>query len=205
MRAEFVATRALALCAAENLDDALREVASVRGLSSSSDAVFLVEAVDTVVRVKRHDSDAVSRVIELIETAFRLGALDHLITTYRGVPEMLAIMLKSQSAPFSDLVRRVHDDDLANRVGFSVSQVGPAKPDLTAREREIHALLREGLTNREIAALLFIAEPTVKLHVQHIFDKVGVRSRKAIAMQAALERTSQATSAIDETGEDSDS
>jgi len=61
------------------------------------------------------------------------------------------------------------------------------------------------MTNREIAAVLFIAEPTVKLHVQHIFDKLGVRSRKAIAMQAALARSAQATSAIDDTGVGADS
>jgi DNA-binding NarL/FixJ family response regulator len=61
------------------------------------------------------------------------------------------------------------------------------------------------MTNREIAAMLYIAEPTVKLHVQHIFDKLGVRSRRAIAMQAALERSSQATSAIDDTGVGTDS
>jgi hypothetical protein len=45
----------------------------------------------------------------------------------------------------------------------------------------------------------------VKRHVQHIFDKLGFRSRNAIAMRAALRRSSQATSAIDETEEGSTS
>ena len=40
----------------------------------------------------------------------------------------------------------------------------------------------------------------MKVHVHHIYDKIGVRSRTALAVQAALERSDQATSAID--GED---
>ena len=80
------------------------------------------------------------------------------------------------------------------------SLVDGPKALLTRREREVYELLRQGLTNREIAELLFIAEGTAKLHVQHVFNKLGVRSRKAIAIQAALERSTQATSAIDDTG-----
>ncbi len=44
-----------------------------------------------------------------------------------------------------------------------------------------------GLTNREIAKLLFIEESTVKAHTHHIYDKLGVRSRTALIVQALLE------------------
>ena len=42
-----------------------------------------------------------------------------------------------------------------------------------------------GLSNREIAKLLFIEPSTVKVHAHRIYDKLGVRSRTALAVQAA--------------------
>lgn len=205
MHVELVATRALALGIVGKVDEAVSTVGTVRGLSGSIDAKVLVEAVDATISIKRHDCDAIERATGLLHTALSTGGLDHLVTVYRAVPELLVILLRSESAAFGELVLRVGDQDLAQRLGYSVSPTGHTRADLTAREREVLELLRESLTNREIAKLLFIAEPTVKLHVQHIFDKLGIRSRKAIAMQAVLERSAQATSAINETGDGSDS
>jgi DNA-binding NarL/FixJ family response regulator len=48
---------------------------------------------------------------------------------------------------------------------------------LTARELEVLTLLTEGLTPDEIAARLFISVRTVGTHIEHIFRKVGVRTR----------------------------
>ena len=50
---------------------------------------------------------------------------------------------------------------------------------LTAREREVLALVAKGSTNREISAALVISEHTVARHVQNIFAKLGVASRTA--------------------------
>jgi non-specific serine/threonine protein kinase len=61
----------------------------------------------------------------------------------------------------------------------------PAAPNaLTPRERETAALIAAGLTNREIAAALIIAERTVMRHVEHILSKLDVRSRTQIAVWA---------------------
>jgi DNA-binding CsgD family transcriptional regulator len=48
---------------------------------------------------------------------------------------------------------------------------------ITAREREIIELMRQGLRNREIAARLFISTATVKNHFHNIFEKTGAVNR----------------------------
>ena len=56
---------------------------------------------------------------------------------------------------------------------------------LTARESQIAHLVSQGKTNREIAAELFVSERTVENHVAHIFAKLGVSSRTALAVTVA--------------------
>lgn len=53
---------------------------------------------------------------------------------------------------------------------------------LTAREREVHHWLAQGKTNDEIAAILGISPHTVKHHVDHILQKLGVENRYAAAL-----------------------
>lgn len=63
----------------------------------------------------------------------------------------------------------------------------PAFAALTAREREVLALLTEGFSNAQIAARLSISEKTVRNHVSNLFDKLGVWTR-AQAMVFARDR-----------------
>jgi DNA-binding CsgD family transcriptional regulator len=48
---------------------------------------------------------------------------------------------------------------------------------LTRREREILAWVAQGKTNGEIGAILWIAPSTVRKHLEHIYPKLGVRTR----------------------------
>ncbi|MDN5821362.1 MAG: response regulator transcription factor [Brachybacterium sp.] len=55
---------------------------------------------------------------------------------------------------------------------------------LSPRETEILETLATGATNREVAKLMFISESTVKTHLVHIYDKLGVDSRTAAIREA---------------------
>jgi DNA-binding NarL/FixJ family response regulator len=63
----------------------------------------------------------------------------------------------------------------------------PGLDELSAREREILALIGEGRSNTEIAGELFISMATVKSHVRHVFAKLGLRDRvqAVVAARAA--------------------
>lgn len=52
----------------------------------------------------------------------------------------------------------------------------------TVREQEIIRLLLQGMTNKEIAQQLGIVEDTVKKHLQHVYNKFGVRRRALIIL-----------------------
>jgi DNA-binding CsgD family transcriptional regulator len=60
---------------------------------------------------------------------------------------------------------------------LDVPRAAKRKIVLTPRETEVHELLAQGLTNDEIARLLYISVSTTKVHIKHIFEKLGVRSR----------------------------
>src|SRR5919197_4604872 len=61
----------------------------------------------------------------------------------------------------------------------------PHLPALTERELDVLALVAQGLTNRQISRRLFISPATVRTHLEHIYDKLGVGSR-AGAVSAAF-------------------
>lgn len=62
---------------------------------------------------------------------------------------------------------------------------------LTRREREVAALVSEGLSNRDIAQRLFIAEKTAENHVQHILTKLGLSSRSQVAVWVVTQMSTE--------------
>ncbi|MGK0617439.1 response regulator [Meiothermus cerbereus] len=64
---------------------------------------------------------------------------------------------------------------------------GPSEETLSVRELEVLALVAKGFSNKEIARKLKISEATVKTHLLHTFEKLGVDDRTA-AVTVALER-----------------
>jgi two-component system NarL family response regulator len=78
---------------------------------------------------------------------------------------------------------------MANRLLRELAGGAPEAADplsvLSEREREVLALLAEGLRNREIAERLVISEATVKTHVRHVLEKLRFRNRSEAAAFAA--------------------
>ena len=80
-------------------------------------------------------------------------------------------------------LRRTPGSAPAPTTGNDAHHAADAGP-LTARETEVVQLVSAGLSNRNIAAELFISEKTVARHLSNIFTKLGLTSRAAVTAYA---------------------
>jgi DNA-binding NarL/FixJ family response regulator len=55
---------------------------------------------------------------------------------------------------------------------------------LTGRERQIMNLVSEGLSNKEIARKVKLTDGTIKVHLHHVFEKLGISNRTSLAALA---------------------
>jgi DNA-binding NarL/FixJ family response regulator len=112
------------------------------------------------------------------------GNLDAFVCAYRAFPPILEALARVKSVDthgFSSLVHSL-DRSLAGLAGIKPPPREPrAGEPLTPREREVLDLVRQGLSNREIGRTLWIAESTVKVHIRHVLEKLGARSRTEAA------------------------
>jgi DNA-binding CsgD family transcriptional regulator len=101
----------------------------------------------------------------------------------------LAIAEARAALELFDRLGAVRDADRAAGVLRSLGASGrmaPKRPgELTKREREVLALIEHGLSNKQIAARLYIAPKTASHHVSQILAKLGVRTRAEAAAFAA--------------------
>lgn len=80
--------------------------------------------------------------------------------------------------------RTILDPAVSRRVFEGQLGRGDEEDALSLREREVLELMAQGMRNREIAAALWISEPTVKSHVSHIIRKLGEKNRTRAVLSA---------------------
>ena len=68
--------------------------------------------------------------------------------------------------------------------------------DLTPRQMEILQLVMAGLTNKTIAGKIYVCEKTVEFHLDHIYSKIGVRTRLMAGMWAVQQEIETETREI---------
>ena len=106
------------------------------------------------------------------------GFVDPIVTLLRASPKLapsIASFVRCDSGAFA----------IRPKVEQWVRYVSKRAGSLTAREAEVLSLVANGGSNREIARQLFISEPTVKVHLRHIYEKLGVRNRAEASARAA--------------------
>jgi DNA-binding CsgD family transcriptional regulator len=168
---ESLAYRALAAALEGNRETATRLAADSTEVTPTTEARVIAafaEAAAEPSGVLQHE--LIHRALTLVETT---GYRDGVLLLSRAWPSFGREM-EGFRPEFRTLVESLeHVEQAAIRRG----QV------LSPREREVLELIRVGRKNREIADLLFISEVTVKVHVRHILEKLGVRSRtEAVAV-----------------------
>jgi ATP/maltotriose-dependent transcriptional regulator MalT len=180
MLGEVQASRAVALaCLGDR--QTLNASEKARRLTRSLEARVLCAMADAIYASTQNMKNLVTQVETAFDVAAECSGWDLFVCGYRAHPEVL-LPLRVSNARLPALRRvmeRAQDSDLARRLGLLERTRGETL--LSPRENEIHSLLALGLTNRQIAQRLVISESTVKLHVHHVFEKLGVRTRVAAA------------------------
>ena len=114
---------------------------------------------------------------EYVFAAMRAGASGYLLKDTPARELVAAVRVIAQGdALLSPSVTRRLIEEFARRPEPQAAAT-ELPHDLTDREREALELLANGLSNREIAARMFIGEATAKTHVSRLLTKLGVRDR----------------------------
>jgi len=110
---------------------------------------------------------------------FESGCLDAIIMGCRALPELARCIVidGSHREALRGLLLSCGDGPLARAAGLEIPRMARPGAELSPRELEVYELMIQGRTNREIGRSLFITESTTKVHVRHILEKLGVRSR----------------------------
>jgi NarL family two-component system response regulator LiaR len=113
----------------------------------------------------------------LVQDALQAGAIGYLLKDVSA--DTLAEAIRAAHAGRATL-----SPEAAQALAQAAAQPPAPGHDLTKRERDVLALLVEGLNNTQIADRLVVSPSTIKSHVSHILAKLGVASRTEAAALA---------------------
>jgi ATP/maltotriose-dependent transcriptional regulator MalT len=173
---EYLGTRALALAVAGELHDAQTTAAAATEATGAVEVRVLEAAVAAIVCKEAERTEFANRAWDLAE---ELGAWDPLVTCIRASRDLANAFSANESLrpSLAALYQRTNDLGLARRGGLRARAAGSPAELLSPRELEVLGLIARGYRNHEIASALVLSLSTVKVHVRHIFEKLGVRSR----------------------------
>jgi DNA-binding CsgD family transcriptional regulator len=186
MEGEIQSMRALIFACMGRLEEAEAEIAASEAITSHLEARGLRTYAGLLVAHRRgEDKDCGERLRVALQESSVTGNADSFVSAYRAFPELLQLIV-TFAIPLDEFLAtpiRTYDPKLAEKAGLSPpSRRAFSTSDLTPREEEVLSLVRQGLSNRQIARALWITESTAKVHVRHIFEKLGVRSRTEAAL-----------------------
>jgi DNA-binding CsgD family transcriptional regulator len=154
------------------------EVTSNRCLAMVSLAHGYDESAAKALRVAAEDYLAMGLVFDAARSLLTLGRVERRFKKQGAARQTLA-----ESAALFDRYGCTGWGDHARAELARVSGRRCASDGLTVSERQVAALAAAGLSNKEIAARLFLSINTVESHLRHAFRKLGVRSRAQLAPQ----------------------
>jgi ATP/maltotriose-dependent transcriptional regulator MalT len=153
-------------------------------------------AAEAVIALQAAGSD--DNAVRLLQHVEVTRHVDGFVTAYRAYPNLLST--NAALEPFRSLVEealaRADDREFAEGIAAWREASAVEDPFLSRRELEVLALVAIGLGNAAIAQRLYISEATVKVHMRHIFEKLGVSSRTQAALHPAARKAHYATSEI---------
>jgi ATP/maltotriose-dependent transcriptional regulator MalT len=173
---EFLGWQALLSAVVGETDRAQKLVAETRDAGRGLEAEALALLADAIIALgQKRSDDATAYVGQVIEA----GVCDPVVIAVRAEQKLGAFLAAQQEWRqwFQRLLVASRDSTLARSFGLSVPREARGTRTLSPRETEVHELLAQGMTNDEIAKLLYISLSTTKVHVKHIYEKLGVRSR----------------------------
>jgi len=174
--AEYLATRALALACSGHTDEAKGAGHEALARSRVAEVRQLCASVAAVSGATTNDPEPAQ---QFMRTSAELGVWDPFVCAVRSSPALaeLVATIPSERATLEIIYRRSNDRALARAAGFRTRETRSPDEVLSPREMEVLGLIARGFRNRDISKALFIADSTTKVHVRHILEKLGVRTR----------------------------
>jgi ATP/maltotriose-dependent transcriptional regulator MalT len=175
-KAEYLATRALALACLRFSAEADETAKQAAEMSTDAAARVAAAAARAVAYAANPEHESVA---ELLSLATSTDIWDPVLSALRASDELTLALIATDQHRHTvlRLAQRADDAVLTRRAGGRTRSRRSPEEVLSPRELEVIGLMAQGRRNREIAEALFIAESTVKVHVHHVLERLGVRTR----------------------------